>query len=118
MLVAVFTLLGPPVGKQRPRFNRETGRAHTPKKTREFEAAIANVANLHLCRDWPKDARYRLHVKFTGRRPDGDNVVKAVADGLEGVAYDNDRQVDGGTWERFPKRESKPPRTEIRIEVL
>ena len=115
-MICVFTVLGPPKGKERPRFNPRTKRAITPKATRDYEATIANMASLHLSRDWPKDRRYRLHVAFTGRRCDPDNVLKAVADGLEGVAYDNDRQVDECVSVRLT--EQKPPRTEIRIEVL
>jgi Holliday junction resolvase RusA-like endonuclease len=115
-MICVFTVLGPPKGKERPRFNPRTKRAITPKATREYEAAIANVANLYLGRDWPKDRRYRLRVGFTGRRCDPDNVLKAVADGLEGVAYANDRQVDECSAYRL--NEQKPPRTEIRLEVI
>lgn len=110
-MICKFTIAGKPVGKKRPRVTKNG--TFTPKETRAYERTVRNFATLMLGRDWPIDRRYRLHVAFTGRS-DGDNVFKSVADGLEGVAYANDRQVDKGSHERI----SGSPRTEITIEVL
>jgi len=110
-LILQFTVLGPPVGKERPRVTPHG--TYTPKRTRMYEATIYGMAQLRVPRDWPLDARYWLHVGFTGRC-DGDNVRKAVADALEGVCYHNDRQIDKGSDERI----TGTPRTEITIEVL
>ena len=114
---------GPPVGKERPRvFNptdRTTGKpmmkggrplilAMTPKKTRNFEATIKQVAEaagvdlLDRCKlTVVVCIPYKIKVRKTkddlveepGRRPDVDNVFKAVADALEGIAFRNDRHV-------------------------
>ena len=110
-MICKFAIAGPPRGKQRPRVTKNG--TFTPKETRQYERAIRDFARLMLGRDWPIWGRYRLHVAFTGRS-DGDNVFKSVADGLEGVAYANDRQIDKGSHERITGR----PRTEITLEVL
>lgn len=108
-----FTVIGPPRGKERPRVTRYG--TFTPKRTKQYEHAVKLVARMLLPHDWPMDRSYRLHVAFTGRS-DVDNVLKAVADALQGVCYINDRQVAKSMVERLPP--SKPPRTEITIEVL
>jgi len=114
--VCKFVVWGPPVGKGRPRVTKRG--TFTPKRTRQYESAVRNCAAFALSAPhterWPRDRRYRLHVAFTGRS-DGDNVFKSVADALEGVAYDNDRQVDEGSHERM---RAKYPCTEVTIEVL
>lgn len=119
--LAIFTVAGPPVGKQRARVFRDKQgktRAVTPLKTRQYEQAIANLARIHIGKDWPLDRRYKLQVRFTGGRTDADNVLKAVSDALEGIAYNNDRQVDSAQAERSDPKLKLSPRTTIRIEVL
>ena len=52
-----------------------------------------------------------------GRRPDVDNVFKAVADALEGIAFRNDRHVlEIHGYYVFTK--AQQPRTEIIIEEV
>lgn len=111
-----FEVLGPPVGKQRARVFQRGGktRAVTPLRTRQYEAAVRGRAFFAVCKSWPLDRRYKLHVAFTGRC-DVDNVFKSVADALEGVLYANDRQIDKGSHERL---RGGAPRTVITCEVL
>lgn len=104
-MVSSYTFLHPgkPQVKQRPRMGRN-GRVYTPKATLEAEEAL--VADY----DGPLfEGPIRLHMRFdpTGTlvrieewnaeqsimRGDLDNYVKLVLDGLEGVAYKNDKQV-------------------------
>lgn len=88
-----FVVLGPPVPKGRPRFVR--GHAVTPKRTREYEKLVREVAALH-CGRWRRDGLYRVTLTFFGQRElrgDLDNYVKALMDGMQGHAFDNDRQV-------------------------
>lgn len=120
-MTAVFLVHGLPVGKQRPRVVRmPTGavRTFTPDKTIHFEQAIrdAAVAAGVTCSDgpigldvvscWPepkswskKQAREAELARLDGMlvpkesKPDADNVGKAVADALEGVAYPTDGRV-------------------------
>lgn len=142
-----LTIPGDPVGKQRPRVfnptNRQTGQpmmkggkpliiAMTPQKTRNFEATIVQMAQaadvgmmervklmVIVC------IPYRVKVYKTkadavlepGRRPDVDNVFKAVADALEGIAFRNDRHVlEIHGYYMFTKE--RQARTEIIIEEV
>jgi len=95
-----------PKSKQRPRMTR-TGRAYTPKETKEYESNIANAYSGVLFAEGP------LHVtlifdndktEITIRsmqnknnpsklRGDIDNYAKSVLDGLNGVAYTDDKQI-------------------------
>jgi Holliday junction resolvase RusA-like endonuclease len=96
------TIPGDVVGKGRPRFVRATGRAVTPKRTREWEemaAAVLCVA-YHEARPGaaPLQCPVVVHVAAVKRRrktdrhkarilrtvkPDIDNVCKCVLDALE-----------------------------------
>lgn len=93
-----------PIAKQRPRMHR--GRAFTPQRTQDFEARVAA--------EWPKDktvmnnpCRVVIHlvaksftvevIELEGDLPkmrgDIDNYVKSILDGLNGVAFADDKQV-------------------------
>jgi len=48
-------------------------------------------------------------------KPDYDNIVKSVADALNKVAYDDDKQIVSGSFDKFY---SDRPRTEIEIKIL
>lgn len=90
-----FTVPVRPVGKQRPRAGSD-GTFYTPTKTAEFEEMVAAHAKRERPRDWSLDGEFRVDVviRYSGkRRADGDNVQKAVWDGLNGVLYNDDRQV-------------------------
>ncbi len=92
-----------PVAKGRPRLGRK-GRVFTPQRTLDAEAAIAEAW------DGPKfEGPLRLTVVFSyddmtvtvEKYPDGtsrlrgdvDNYIKTVMDGLNGVAWEDDKQV-------------------------
>ena len=92
---------GKPVGKERPRMGRG-GHMYTPPRTKKYEALVAQHA-IDACVQLMTGVRLRVqwHIgrtKGEGRRPkahaDLDNVVKTVMDGLQGVAYKNDREVE------------------------
>lgn len=107
---------GRPVGKQRPRFNRQTGRTYTPTKTVAYEQRIHTVweaqgrprlddgplhARITACYERPP-AHLRVKGGLTAagqRQPypmpqvDLDNLIKACLDALNGLAYRDDRQV-------------------------
>ena len=98
-----FTVYGIPVPKARPRMTK-TGHCYTPKKTADYEFLVQQVWH-HTGREKlegairlevvfyynrPKSATSRNH--HTGR-PDLDNLVKSVLDGLNGFAFDDDSQV-------------------------
>lgn len=80
--------------------------AFTPKRTRDFERAIADGWTLGKLdgKLYAVVNLYADHIEVelgqlptdTDKRPlrgDLDNYLKAIFDGLQGVAFDNDRQV-------------------------
>jgi len=101
-----------PVAKARPRVTMRGGkaRAYTPKKSADYERLIAShwhhaptdkpVAlriefGMPIPASWPK---YRRTEALQGsllpaKKPDIDNLVKAVLDALNGIAYNDDSQV-------------------------
>lgn len=114
MVVAVtvsFEIPGAPYAKKRPRFNRRTGHAHDPRENRTFEQTVAAIAMQHFpealtCpvsievvavfeppRSW-SGAKAKRHLGQPHvQKPDGDNLLKAVLDGLNRVAFSDDKQV-------------------------
>jgi Holliday junction resolvase RusA-like endonuclease len=108
-----FTVPGIPQGKGRARMTTINGRArsYTPGKTVAYESLIAMQAQdamegrdlfdgpLYLCvtaifpipPSWSKkrkaDARWHI------AKPDGDNILKAVGDGCNGVVWSDDSKV-------------------------
>lgn len=109
-----FVVPGRPQGKGRPRFYK--GHAYTPDSTRRYEALIRETARaaakkagwkiadsgVHVHVDalfpvpksWPREKKAAAERdELTPGKPDIDNVVKAVLDGLNGVAYTDDKAV-------------------------
>ncbi len=110
-----FEIPGPPVPKGRPRVTRRG--TFTPQKTKDYEQAVAAAAmvayNLELGRrrdvgdhswEWDPKSKYSVDCSFHfKKRPacDGDNILKAVQDGLEKVLYENDKQVVMGSYRTY-----------------
>ncbi len=103
-LKLTFEVLGPPVPKARPRFNKTTRQVYTPKETKDYERHVGSCSWVVTARnpwiEWPiKEPQQVIvdmeihHEKSYGSAPDADNVVKAICDGIEGVIYVNDRQA-------------------------
>ena len=111
-----FDVPGIPMGKQRPRHNRYTNATYTPEKTkiREEEIAIyyrqkysgykfpkgsylvlGVVANMPIPKRTPKAVKEKMRsdIIMPTVKPDGDNILKLVADALNGIAYDDDKQI-------------------------
>lgn len=110
-----FTVLGTPVGKGRPRFSKN-GHAYTPQKTRDFEKRVRSAAWAEMQRSGLKPSFRRINMIITSyfdipksysnrkklecqagiiipKRPDVDNIGKAVADACNGIVYDDDAQI-------------------------
>lgn len=106
---------GEPKGKGRPRFSTagKYPKAYTPKETANYENL---VKVLYLEGGFPKfEGAVRLEItayfqvpssvskkrraamligeEKCMKRPDVDNIGKCVADGLNGVAYEDDKQI-------------------------
>lgn len=122
---------GPPVGKGRPRFTR-MGHTYTPKKTKEYESRIKTafimsgkasfkagtrlIITVFAYMPIPSTLSKKLRQKLNGephcKKPDLDNVVKAVFDGLNGIAFDDDSKI----WMFSARKEySDNPRTVVII---
>jgi Holliday junction resolvase RusA-like endonuclease len=100
----VFVVPGHAQGKQRPRLGKG-GRVYTPPATRRYEqhVALAFLAASKGRKRSTYTGPVELHIACTfsdHRRRDLDNVIKAILDGLNGIAYADDCQVCTITAER------------------
>ena len=103
------------IGKERPRYSSKTGRMYTPTATRSFEEKVRwsflqkyNIATEPSTNPFkakiiavfepPKSLSKKkkeellFKVDYT-KKPDADNVAKAILDSLNGLAYKDDSQV-------------------------
>jgi Holliday junction resolvase RusA-like endonuclease len=116
----IFKIEGQPQGKGRPKFTRD-GHCFTPKATREYESLIAEEykaakgelldgyirVNIKAYYKIPKSTtkinrgKIEAGIIKPAVKPDVDNVVKAILDGLNGVAYHDDSQVVYVDAEKF-----------------
>ena len=112
-----FFVKGQPIGKQRPRFALKGGRvqAYTPPKSVHYERQIGRAYKAAGGTMFPADIPLKVTIRIGLRmpqsasvkrkeamrcglirplvKPDTDNVIKSVLDGLNGVAYADDKQV-------------------------
>ena len=139
-----FTVPGVPVAKARPRgrviTNKFTGKQfvgmYTPKTTVSFENKVAAFCYekysgppvdcavslsirtyFPIPKSWPKKKLLEaqtVSIPVT-TKPDVDNVVKAIFDGLNGVLFTDDKQVYALS---ITKQYSINPRTEIQVTTV
>jgi len=114
-MTRVFEIPGEPRGKGRPRFSRRSGAAYTDAKTAAYENLVAvayrakypdaspietavvltATAYMSIPKSTSKKRRAAMlagEIRPT-KKPDIDNVLKAVLDGLNGLAFRDDSQV-------------------------
>lgn len=108
---------GQPQGKGRARFARHGAfvRAYTPEKTVAYEGLIALAgqkvmegrerfvgpvelkihAVFQMPKAWSKKRKLGalLHPEWHTGKPDGDNILKAVGDGLNAIVWNDDSQI-------------------------
>lgn len=111
--VVAFVVQGKPQGKQRPRLGK-SGCVYTPAATRRYERSIAWAATAGRPRGWRLSGAVSVEVACyfpDARIRDVDNVLKAVLDGMNGVAYHDDSQVVLANVTKALDREH--PRTEV-----
>ncbi|ABX15521.1 RusA family crossover junction endodeoxyribonuclease [Burkholderia multivorans] len=113
----VFVVPGKPVAKGRPRFVRRGPhvRTYTPEPTERYENLVKMAAREAMRDSEPYAGPVRLIVDIgvpipaswsekrqraaaagaigATKKPDADNVVKALKDGMNGVVYGDDGQV-------------------------
>ena len=110
-----FIVDGKPQGKQRPRFSRISKTVYTPNKTAKYEKQIAKAYTDSGGKCIPADCYVSVSVSAffpvpksyskkkredcierrlrPDKKPDMDNILKVVLDGLNHVAYVDDKQV-------------------------
>jgi Holliday junction resolvase RusA-like endonuclease len=111
-----FTIPGIPTGKGRPRFAKVGNfvRTYTPQKTEVYENKVAmSYRSVHsgppseeallisiqaffpIPKSWNKKKRaeHENNPFPVTKKPDIDNIVKAILDGLNTIAYNDDAQV-------------------------
>lgn len=133
-----FTILGEPVGKGRPKFSTSNGfaMAYTPKKTVNFETLVKLSFQQQCSSVKPYDKDIMLGAQIVAffpipksvskkkrqemldgrirptKKPDNDNIAKAVLDALNGIAYYDDSQIcDLSVYKYY----SDEPKTVVRI---
>jgi Holliday junction resolvase RusA-like endonuclease len=126
---AFIVVEGQPKSKGRPRFAR--GRAYTPASTLQYERLVAAAAReviaqpiavnvqvdiiavYRIPKSWPKGQQAQAQRgDIMPTRPDIDNVIKIILDGLNGAAYVDDEQVHMISAE---KTYGDDPRVEIKL---
>jgi Holliday junction resolvase RusA-like endonuclease len=134
-----FTVPGTPVAKGRPRSFVRGGHVghYTPEKTVRYESLVAHEAAVAMGTASPVEGAVRLCVmayfpipaswskkrqkaamdgfEHVAKKPDIDNVVKAVKDGMNGVAWRDDCQVVSLVAN---KEYSDRPRVEVTFEEI
>lgn len=110
-----FTIYGEPQGKARPRVTMNG--TYTPKKTREYERLVqaeynrqckgfsfdGNAIQVEITANFqiPKSKTKKTRVEMLAgtirptKKPDCDNIAKAILDALNGIAFKDDSQVVG-----------------------
>ena len=129
-----LTVPGVPVAKQRARVTRR-GITFTPAKTLNYETYVRELFAMQypafepltgpiMLKLWayfpiPKGTSKRTRELMEGgiirrdKRPDYDNISKAVSDALNGLAYGDDGQIASASIEKLY---SERPRLEIELE--
>lgn len=136
----IFIARGVPVGKGRPRFSTVNGHAvaYTPAKTANYETLVKlsyqqQCAGVKFPEDVPLGVRINAYFpipKSTSKKkraqmesgdimhlkkPDCDNVAKAILDSLNGIAYNDDSQVCRLTVTKYY---SENPRVNVSISEM
>lgn len=127
-----FTVYGNPIGKQAAKafYNPKTKHMHkfSPKKTADWEQLIRSVAQDHIpdkLLDGPLKVSAVFYLlkpesrpkkcRYPDRKPDHDNLEKALYDALEGIIYTNDSRIVEKT---FRKCYGHSPGVEVTIREI
>lgn len=127
------------LGKQRPRFFKRGSRTgtFTPEQTKQAMRKIATAyrgASIRKCgrvamapdgvpvtiaistiRPLPKSRPKRFVRECDTFTPDADNAAKLVLDGLNGVAWADDKQVTELHVKKFDRMRDMPERTHVLV---
>ena len=99
-----FSIPHRPKAKERPRFSKQ-GYAYTSKKTRSFEDLVkqyykgpkfegpVSLAITFSTKRVMVCVTEMIDTEESGLRGDVDNYIKSISDAMNGIAYENDRQI-------------------------
>ena len=126
-----FTISGKPKGKTRPRFARGGRNTYTDRGTAEYEKKVAEA---YLAAGGQMEEYSGIRIKAyylipqktrkdivaamvsgqikPAKKPDLDNVLKIIMDGLTGVAFEDDNQICQVYMEKVYGEE---PRVEVEL---
>jgi len=113
----MFTVYGHPIAKGRPRFSTR-GKfpvAYTPEKTKNYESDVGMMAKAAMGASNPLEGALEAFIYVTfpvpasyskkrteaclsdsekhTKKPDLDNVIKSVIDGMDKIVFENDSQI-------------------------
>lgn len=134
-MIVRFQVPGTPQGKGRARFGN--GRTYTPEKTVAYEGLIALAGEKAMDGRLPIEgpvhlvvtATFPIPASWSKRRrtealsgpawhtgkPDGDNTLKAVGDGLNGIVFKDDKQI---ACAKITKQYGEKPGLDVMVEAL
>ena len=111
-----FVVPGRPVPKARPRTSRagRTMHVYTPRETAQYEKLVGYAAlDAAKGHSFFEEIAISIKLFFKDKRyGDLDNYTKSILDGLQGVVFENDRQVCRLTVERHQDKEE---RAEVKV---
>ena len=136
-----FTVPGEPYGQPRPRFSVANGKAHTynTDESRNYKTQVKLIAqvaateqgwtfaeaegigvNIYAYMYIPQSKSKKFHAAAMAgderptKKPDCDNIFKAVTDALNGLLFKDDKQI---IHARVEKYYSDEPRVEVEVFV-
>ena len=95
MKTIIFTGHGNPLPKQSFKVGRG-GKGYTPQRIKDWQTMVSMRAKEAMAGAEPIHERLAVTIEFRradNRRVDIDNLSKAVLDGMNGIVFDDDRQV-------------------------
>lgn len=134
----IFEIQGEPMGKQRPKFSRagKFVRTYTPAKTVNYEQWVKlcykQAGGEHLGTgpiEIVVEVNYKIPKSFSKKKrqqaldriivptvkPDCDNVLKIICDSLNGIAYEDDKQiVHANVWKFYAEQ----PSVNVRVNTI
>ena len=106
---------GRPVPKARPRLGRG-GNVYTPVKTKRYEELVAWKTKEVIKEPLAGNVALYIKVYVKGNVfPDLDNIAKSILDGMNKVAYHDDKQVSCLVIQRIKGQEEK---VEVELEEV
>lgn len=117
LLEYVFKIKPIPKGRPRAQVTKtKSGKtkifAYTPERTKQYEYLIEEATDLQHTLDGALECDIDVTMAFflsDRRHGDIDNLAKAILDGMQGVAFKDDRQVKGLYLDIFFKSECGEP---------